>query len=246
MLPLALLAGGMATRLGAATKSVPKSLLEVAGEPFVAHQLRLVAEQGVEEVVICCGHLGEMVERLVGDGARFGCRVSYSLDQPGPLGTGGAIRKALPLLGRRFWVMYGDSYLTVPFRRVAQAVEASRQLALMTVFKNENQWDASNVEFRDGRIVRYKKRTRSTPDVPTGEMKHIDYGLGIYPAEAFACWPEGSVFDLSEVQSDLIDRGAMAGFEVTERFYEIGSLTGLVETGAFLRDRFTNRAGGRS
>src|ERR1700739_3534589 len=132
MPPLALLAGGLATRLGAVAARVPKSLVEIAGEPFVAHQLRLLAEQEVTDVVMCCGHLGGMIQDFVGDGSRFGCCVEYSYDGPSPLGTGGAIRKALPLLGERFWVMYGDSYLTLGFKAANAALERSGKAGLMT------------------------------------------------------------------------------------------------------------------
>lgn len=237
MPPLALLAGGLASRLGKLTERVPKSLLEVAGEPFVAHQLRLLAEQGIADVVICCGHLGDMIERFVGDGGPFGCRVRYSHDGPVLLGTGGAIRKALPLLGPRFWVMYGDSYLTVAFAQVLGAFEASGARALMTVFRNEDRWDASNVEFADGKIIRYAKAA------PSPGMRHIDYGLGIYSADAFLLCAEGLEFDLSALQANLITRGVMAGFEVRERFYEIGSLNGLEETDALLRAQLSARTG---
>lgn len=228
MPPLAMLAGGLASRLGRLTDRVPKSLLEVAGEPFIAHQLRLIAAQGVRDVVICCGHLGGMIAEFVGDGERFGCSVRYSFDGPALLGTGGAILKALPLLGSRFWVMYGDSYLRVPFALVLGDFESSRKAALMTVFRNDGQWDASNVEFAEGKIGRYEKGGNGAG------MRHIDYGLGIYSAMAFAGLPQNSVFDLSELQRSLIARDAMAGFEVKERFYEIGSAAGLAETDAFL------------
>ncbi|MFZ0662717.1 MAG: sugar phosphate nucleotidyltransferase [Acidobacteriaceae bacterium] len=237
MPPLALLAGGLASRLGALTERVPKSLLTVAGEPFVAHQLRLLAGQGIRDVVICCGHLGGMIAEFVGDGARFGCRVRYSFDGPPLLGTGGAIVKALSLLGPRFWVMYGDSYLTAEFAPALGAFEASGKTALMAVFRNDDRWDASNVEFADGKILRYAKGACFP------EMRHIDYGLGIYSAAAFAGLPQGEAFDLAEVQRDLIARGAMAGFEGAERFYEIGSAAGLAETDEFLRVRMSAGAG---
>jgi NDP-sugar pyrophosphorylase family protein len=233
MPPLALLAGGLATRLGDIAKCVPKSLIKVAGEPFVAHQLRLLARQGIADVVICCGHRGEEIAEFVGDGARFGCRVRYSFDgkDGGLLGTGGAILKALPRLGPRFWVMYGDSYLTAAFAPALRAFEASGKTALMTVFRNDGRWDTSNVEFADGRIVRYSKGARGPA------MRHIDYGLGIYSADAFAGWDVLRSFDLALVQSELTAIGQMAGFEVTERFYEIGSVAGLVETNGFLREQ---------
>ncbi|HTV06514.1 MAG TPA: sugar phosphate nucleotidyltransferase [Acidobacteriaceae bacterium] len=235
--PLALLAGGLATRLGAMTARVPKSLVEVAGEPFVAHQLRLLAEQGVCDVVMCCGHLGGMIADFVGDGARFGCRVRYSFDGEAALGTGGAIVKALPLLGERFWVMYGDSYLTAEFATVLAAFEAAGRAGLMAVFRNDDRWDASNVEFAAGRILRYVKRSRATHDAPVPGLRHIDYGLGLYSARALVGWNIAGAFDLSLVQGELVARGEMAGFEVRERFYEIGSASGLRETDTFLRER---------
>lgn len=124
--------------------------------------------------------------------------------------------------------MYGDSYLRVPFALVLGDFESSRKAALMTVFRNDGQWDASNVEFAEGKIGRYEKGGNGAG------MRHIDYGLGIYSAMAFAGLPQNSVFDLSELQRSLIARDAMAGFEVKERFYEIGSAAGLAETDAFL------------
>jgi len=229
--PLALLAGGLATRLGALTAQVPKSLMPVAGEPFIAHQLRLLACQGVHDIVICCGHLGEQIEEFVGDGSRFDCRVRYSSDGPILLGTGGAIRRALPLLGPRFWVMYGDSYLPAPFAPVLAAFQISHQPALMTVFANQKRWDTSNVHFAGGRIIRYDKRN------PQPEMQHIDYGLGLYSAGIFHRWPPQTAFDLCEVQRRLVEQGTMAGYEVADRFYEIGSVAGLEETRAFLAAR---------
>jgi NDP-sugar pyrophosphorylase family protein len=230
---LALLAGGLATRLRPVTETVPKSMLAVAGEPFLAHQLRLLARQDVRDVVLCCGYLGEQIENFVGDGSRFGCRVRYSYDGPALLGTGGAIRKALPLLGPDFWVMYGDSYLTAPFSPVLKAFRDSRKLALMTVFANDNRWDRSNVEFNRGAIVRYDKQADGQS--PDGfRMKHIDYGLGLFSAQVFERWTEARTFDLSQVQRHLVEQGEMAGYEVRERFYEIGSVTGLAETDALL------------
>ena len=235
--PLALLAGGLATRLGVLTERVPKSLIIVAGEPFIAHQLRLLACQGIREIVVCGGHLSEQIESFVGDGSRYECRVRYSHDGPTLLGTGGAIRHALPLLGPRFWVMYGDSYLTAPFAPLLQAFESLGRPALMTVVANRNRWDISNIEFVEGTILRYDKRS------PRQDMQYIDYGLGLYTAEVFCEWPEQVAFDLSDLQNRLVEHGEMGGYEVPERFYEIGSPSGLAETDAFLTTRvLTGRA----
>lgn len=229
---MALLAGGLATRLGSLTARLPKSLVFVAGEPFIAHQLRLLARQEVCDIVICCGHFGEQIESFVGDGSRFGCRVRYSYDGPEPLGTGGAIFKALPLLGSRFWIMYGDSYLTTPFAPVLSTFEMSDLPALMTVFANDNRWDVSNVQLDAGRIIRYDKRTVHH------DMHHIDYGLSLCGDELFREWSGNPIFDLSALQSQLAQRGLLAGYEVGECFFEIGSFSGLKRADAFLTRHF--------
>jgi len=220
---LALLAGGLATRLRPVTTTIPKSMLRVGGEPFVAHQLRLLRDQGIRHVVLCVGHLGEQIRDFVEDGAAFGLSVQYSFDGPVLKGTGGAIRQALPLLGSHFFVMYGDSYLPTSFARVYEQFAASEALGLMTVFRNENRWDKSNVEFSEDRIVRYDK---SNPD-PT--MDYIDYGLGILSSVAFDGWESKDAFDLARVYESLVARGQLAGYEAKDRFFEIGSHEGLAE-----------------
>jgi NDP-sugar pyrophosphorylase family protein len=222
-LPVAILAGGLATRLRPITEKIPKSLVEVAGEPFLAHQLRLLHSRGIRKAVLCVGYLGEMIERDFGDGGRFGVDLRYSFDGPVLLGTGGALRQALPLLGDAFFVLYGDSYLPVDYAAVEAAWRASGKDALMTVFRNEGAWDTSNVEFSDAKLLRYDKRDR------TPVMRHIDYGLSIFTAKVFADRAAGERFDLSDVQRDLVAQGRMAGYEVRERFYEIGSHAGLEE-----------------
>lgn len=226
---LAILAGGLATRMRPLTESVPKSLLAVDGEPFLAHQLRLLVKQGIEDVVICCGYLGEQIEAFARDGSRFGCRVRYSYDGDIQLGTGGALRRALPLLGERFIVMYGDSYLLADPARAWKAFVACGQPALMTVFRNDCQWEASNIVTRDGRVVCYDKHKR-TPD-----MRYIDYGLSVMQASVFNGWQDGVQFDLADVMSRLAAERKLAAYEVHGRFYEIGSPQGFRATEEMLR-----------
>ena len=230
-LPVAILAGGLATRLGTLTKRTPKCLLEVSGRPFIHHQLRQLRDQGVRKVVLCLGYLGERVEEAVGDGSTFGLEVAYSFDGPELRGTAGAIRRALPLLGEAFFILYGDSYLECRYPDVQGTFEASGKLALMTVFRNEGLWDASNVEFRDGRIQTYDK-TAHTP-----AMHYIDYGLGVLDRRAMEVVPETGAYDLASVYQEMLRRGELAGFEVAERFYEIGSVAGLEATRAHLAGR---------
>jgi NDP-sugar pyrophosphorylase family protein len=223
-LPVAILAGGVATRLRPITQAIPKSLVEVAGKPFITRQLEYLCKQRISRVVLCVGHLGEQVEAAVGDGSAFGLEVRYSWDGPRLLGTGGAVKRALPLLGADFFVFYGDSYLPIDFSAVEQDYVAQGKPALMTVVQNNDQWDRSNVSFRGGVISEYNK------EHPTVEMEHIDYGLGVLSAGVFADAPATEPFDLAEIYHDLSVRGLLAGHEVVERFYEIGSHAGLDDT----------------
>jgi NDP-sugar pyrophosphorylase family protein len=226
---IGVLSGGLATRLRPITETVPKSMVLVGGEPFVAHQLRMLAGQGFQQAVLLCGFLGEQIEAFVGDGARFGLEVRYSFDGEVLRGTGGAIRKALPVLGERFMVIYGDSWCPTQYRPIWEAFVASGKPGLMTVFENNNRWDKSNVEFENGAILRYDKR-ESTP-----AMRFIDYGIGAFAASVFAAREKDAVFDLATVQLGLVGRGQLAGFQVHERFYEIGSHAGLQETDTLMR-----------
>ena len=226
---LALLAGGRATRLAPLTEKIPKSMVEVAGEPFIAHQLRRYKSEGVRRIVICAGILAEQIAAYLGDGRRFGLEVTFSLDGPTPLGTGGALRKALPLLDDYFLVTYGDNLLDVRIPAIVGAFLAVGKPGLMTVFRNENQWDRSNVEFTNGVISRYDKAH------PTPAMAHIDYGMGILRGQVLAEWPAEPPFDLADVYKKLAEQEGLAGFEIFRRFYEIGSPEGLAETEQFLR-----------
>lgn len=228
--PVAILAGGLATRLRRMTEKIPKALIEVAGQPFLGHQLRLLQAAGIRKVVLCVGHRGQMIERQFRDGNRMGMELSYSNDGPELLGTGGALKKALPLLGNNFLVLYGDSYLPIDYAEPARVFVASGKLGLMTVFRNEGRWDTSNVSFVDGVIRSYDKKQ------PAPGMRYIDYGLGVLKAEALFGWMDNKAFDLADVYRDLIARNQLAGHEVKQRFYEIGSPEGVTELDAVLRN----------
>jgi NDP-sugar pyrophosphorylase family protein len=230
-LPVAILAGGLATRLRPITETIPKAIVEVAGRPFAEHQADLLQRQGITHVVWLVGYRADQIKAALGDGSRWGMRFDYLDDGPVLLGTGGAIRRALPLLGEAFFVMYGDSYLECDFGAIASAFHASGRLGLMTVFRNDGLYDTSNVEFLNGRIVKYDKAAR------TPAMLHIDYGLGILSARALADYPEGEPLDLAKVYRDLLARDQLTGFEVNHRFYEIGSPDGLADTESYLRHK---------
>ena len=226
--PVALLAGGLATRLRPLTENIPKSLVEVAGEPFLAHQLRLLKRQGIQRVVLCVGYLGALVQEFAGDGARFGLELAYSFDGPVLRGTAGALRQAQLLLGDEFFVLYGDSYLPVDFSAVQRSFQASGQPALMTVFRNEGAWDTSNVEYDGTRILAYDKRHR------TPAMHYIDYGLGIFRRDALDDVPATGAYDLADLYGQLLASGRLAAHVVEQRFYEIGSQAGIQELTKYL------------
>jgi N-acetyl-alpha-D-muramate 1-phosphate uridylyltransferase len=228
-LSVAILAGGMATRLLPVTRTIPKCMVEVAGRPFIEHQLGLLSRGGFRKIVLCLGHLGEQVVEHVGDGSAFGVETAYSHDGPVPLGTGGALRQALPLLTDPFFVLYGDSYLPTDFRPVAEAFLDADALGCMTVHRNDGRWDRSNVWFEDGRIRLHHKRG------PDDRMRHIDYGLGLLRHAAFRFAPTQGPFDLATLYETLVEDGRMTGHEVASRFYEIGSPAGLAELDALLR-----------
>ena len=256
-IPVAILAGGLATRLRPITEKIPKSLVPVAGQPFLAHQLELLHVRGIRRAVLCIGYLGEMIQRDFGNEA-FGVKLDYSFDSPHLgagkwhghlarektdrleacattklLGTGGAIKRALPLLGEEFFVLYGDSYLPVEYAPIAEFFQRSGKLGLMTVYRNEGKYDTSNVVFRDGEIVVYDKKMK----LP--EMRHIDYGLSLFKPSVFDAYATDQVFDLAEVMGKLVREKQLAGYEVPERFYEMGSPAGLAELETLLQSKPT-------
>jgi len=224
LMPVLILAGGYATRLRPLTEHIPKALIDVAGRPFLWHQLQLLKRHGVRRVFLALGFLGESIQKRFGDGSELGISIEYSFDGSAPLGTAGAIRRALPVLPERFFVLYGDSYLMCDYREVETAFRRSGQRGIMTVYRNDGAFDSSNVEYDGARILNYDKTNR------TPSMRYIDYGLGAFQRVVFEAIPAGERLDLVNVYRDLLRAGTLAAFEVHERFYEIGSPEGLRET----------------
>lgn len=227
----AILSGGLATRLRPLTEQIPKALVEISGKSFIDRQLTLLRSKRIRHVVLCLGYLGEQVEQAVGNGERWGLKVDYSYDGPELIGTAGALQKARGYLGDLFWVLYGDSYLDFDYRAVSDCFEqeGAGKLGLMTVFANQNRWDKSNVIFKNGQILRYDKPNQS-PD-----MHHIDYGAAILRASALDLIPK-CPYDLAYLYSQLVDSGLMLGYEVTERFFEIGSYGGIEDAGRYFAE----------
>ncbi len=227
--PVAILAGGLATRLRPFTEKIPKVLLDVAGQPFLTHQLDLLRQARIKRVVICVGHFSEQVVIRFPKGNHSGLDIDYSWDGSKLRGTGGALIHALPKLGDSFYVLYGDSYLPTDYQAVGRAFQDSGRLGLMTVYENQGRYETSNVWFESGEIKRYDKKH------PLPQMHHVDYGLGVFRAQAFDGFSRDMPVDLAEVQMSLVAHHQLAGYEIKERFYEIGSPSGLKELDALLR-----------
>jgi NDP-sugar pyrophosphorylase family protein len=224
------LAGGLATRMRPHTLTVPKSMLPVAGRPFVDWQLERLVADGLRDVVMCVAHLGDQIRAHVGDGSALGARVAWSEEGPTLLGTAGALRAALPLLEESFLVTYGDSYLSFDYAEPLRVLAANHDCdGVMAIFKNGGRWDTSNV-ITDGEwVLRYEKNTKDPA------FDHIDYGATALRREVIARLPAGKAAALDAQQRDLAARKRLRASLARERFFEIGSPEGLAELDRHLR-----------
>lgn len=236
MLPIAILCGGKGTRIAAVAGDLPKALVPVAGAPFLAHQLRWLRDAGATDVTLLTGYGAELIRAFAGDGSAYGLRVSYHADGPAPRGTAGAIKSALPLLGDAFLTVYGDALSLTDLNAVGAALTELYD-GVMTVFPNHDRWLPSNARVTEGLVAAYDKKAAA------GSMTHVDYGVNAFRARAFAGIPDDAFVDLAEVHRDMIDRGTLRAFPVSERWYEIGSPEGLRETEEFIRARSTGGHG---
>jgi NDP-sugar pyrophosphorylase family protein len=227
-IPVAILAGGLAKRLKKNTFNKPKALIDIAGKPFISRQLSYLSNQNIKDIVICTAHLGNQIKDYVGDGSKYNLKVSYSDDGDKLLGTGGSLKKASRILGENFFILYGDSFLPINFSLVEKSYFRQKKPALMTVFKNNDHGDKSNVYFKN-KCVLYNKKN------PQKNMNYIDYGLNVVKRTIFYNFPSNKMFDLSDVFEDLSKKNLLAGLEIYERFYEIGSINGLNDTIDFFK-----------
>ncbi len=232
--PICILAGGVGSRLGDRAGGRPKPIVEVAGRPFLLHQLDLLSRYGAAEVVLCVGYLGDQIEEAIGS-ERYGIAIRYSYDEPGLNGTLGAVRRAARYLGDQFLVLYGDTYLRLDYRAAVVFWQASGLPAFMSVLRNDNHWGPSNADFHDNRVVKYDKFR------PLPGMRWIDYGLGGLTTEAMK-FANDSESDLATLYSALAEHGLLYGFEVSERFYEIGTPSALEQTEKFLQGQIEGRS----
>ncbi len=225
---VAILSGGLGTRLGDLTKNRPKSLVKVQGKPFLEYQLALLKQAGITNIVLCTGYMGEQIKSQFGNGGKWGINIKYSSEDK-PLGTAGALKKAEALLEDTFFTMYGDSYLFLDFSHIMSYFESQKKLALMTVYKNYDRYDRSNTVVEGNLVKKFSKQEK------TKDMVYIEYGANIFRKEVLEMIPEDQFYSLDELFPRLIEMGELLAFEVKERFYEIGSPQGLKEFEEYLR-----------
>jgi len=227
---VAILAGGLATRLGELARSQPKSMLKIQGKAFLEYQLELLRKGGIKNILLCLGHMAEEIKRYFGNGKKYGVNIKYSLEDK-PLGTAGALKKAEQLLDNIFFTMYGDSYLFVDFSLARRYFESQGKLALMTVYRNYDRYHRSNVVIEGNLVKRFSNKEK------TEDMVYIEYGANIFRREVLEMIPENQFYSLDDLFPALIDKEELLDFEVKERFYEIGSPQGLKEFEDFIRKR---------
>lgn len=225
---VAILAGGLATRLGDLTRNQPKSTLKIRGKTFLEYQLELLRRAGIKDIILCLGHMGEQIERHFGNGRNYGVNIDYSYEEK-PLGTAGALKKAAHMLDDPFFTMYGDSYLSLDFPAAMRYFKSQNKLALMTVYKNYDRYDRSNTAIEGNLVKKFSKKEK------TEDMVYIEYGANIFSKEALRLIPESQSCSLDDLFFILIEQHELLAYEVGERFYEIGSLSGLKEFEEFIR-----------
>jgi NDP-sugar pyrophosphorylase family protein len=226
--PMVLLAGGRGTRLAPLTDKVPKSLVDVAGRPFIEHQLRLFQRAGIHELVICVGYRGEQITSRLGSGAHLGLEIHYVCDGPTPSGTGGALRAAGRHLPDVFWVSVGDMFLDLDYRAMFEQFLGSGKPVMMAVIPNRGDRDMSNVLMRDGQLVRYDKGHR------VRGMQYIDSGLALVHKRMLDFIPRQGASDLADLLMGLSNRGEIAAFEADIPYRDIGNPAALADTRSYL------------
>ncbi|MCX6003870.1 MAG: nucleotidyltransferase family protein [Chloroflexi bacterium] len=228
-LQIVILAGGLATRLGTLTKTHPKSMVMIKDRPFLEYQIRSLKTKGIRDIVLCIGHLGDQIVDYFGDGKKFGVHITYSVERM-PFGTAGALKNAHGLLNDVFMSIYGDSYLCLDFDQILEFFKSQNKIALMTVYRNLNQYDRSNTILDGIMVKKYSKSDKSEA------MHYIDYGANVFRKEVLEMIPANQFYSFEELFPRLVESGQMLAYEVKERFYEIGSPGGLVEFGRYVEE----------
>jgi NDP-sugar pyrophosphorylase family protein len=231
MMQAVILAGGLGTRLLPITRTVPKAMIPIGGRPFLEYQLALLRTRGITDIVLCVGHLGDMIKAYCGDGSRFGLQIRYGDEGHQLLGTAGALKHVEPCLRDEFFVTYGDAYLMLDYRRVMGYFRQNDRLGLMVTYRNQDRYDRSNVVVRGSFVAAYDNQQK----LPG--MDYIDFGVSVFRREALRRVPPEEPASLEGLYTTLIAQQQLLAYTARRRFYEIGSPGGLAEFRALVRSR---------
>jgi len=226
-----ILAGGLATRMKPMTLDIPKSMIEIDGKPFLEHQLELLKENDVKNVVVCVGHLGHQIKEYFKKGEKLGMNIKYGDEKENLLGTAGALKNAGDFLADEFFLMYGDSYVPVDFQAITSHFKKFNKKSLMVIYKNADRFDKSNIEIEQDLIKSYDKKNNQG-------MLFIDAGVSLLKKEILRLIPPSRNFPLERIYQHLIKEKEMLAYQMRERFYQIGSFEGLEEFKSLIKSRF--------
>lgn len=215
--------GGLGTRLKPITEKIPKSMIIINGKPFLEYQLEILKKNDIRNIVLCIGYLGEKIKEYFKDGKKFSVNISYSEEKGKLLGTGGALKNAKNLLDKRFFTMYGDGYLLLNFKDIWNCFNKFIKIGMLTVYKNYNRYDRSNVTVKGNYVTGFYK------DKSKRGLVFIDEGVSILRKDVIDLIPSNTEYSLNDVFIELIERKELLAYRTSQRFYEIGSKNGLDE-----------------
>ena len=219
---IVILCGGLATRLGDLAKNTPKSMIQIKDKPFLEYQIENVKKHSITDIVLCVGHLSEQIEDYFGSGEKLGVNINYSYDKDKPLGPIGALKNAETLLQDPFFIMYGDSYIFVDFKKVYTYFSKQDKLALMTIYQNFDKFDSSNI------ITNHKLVTKYGGE-KTKETTYIDYGVSLLKKKILEDIPADTFYSTNDLFSKLVRQKELLAYEIKKRFYHIGTPEALEE-----------------
>jgi NDP-sugar pyrophosphorylase family protein len=228
---IVILCGGLGTRLSHLTKYTPKSMIQIEGKPFLEYQIENLKKQSIKDIVLCVGHLSEKIEEYFGKGEKFEVNIKYSYEKEKLFGPIGALKNTEPLLEETFFIMYGDSYLSVDLHKVQNYFMQHDKPALMVVYKNQDKYDRSNLIVQDNMVIGYGEKER------TRDMIYIDYGTSILRKKILEILPKDTPISTEQFFSDLVKKRELMAFEAEERFYHIGDLESLEEFRSYIRTK---------
>lgn len=221
--------GGLATRLKNLAKNKPKSMMDINGKPFLEYQIDNIKKYDIKDIVLCVGHLSEQIIDYFGNGEKFNVNIKYSHDGEKPLGPIGALKKAEPLLKKDFFIMYGDSYLSVNFKDVYNFYKKYDKAACMVVYKNKDKYDKSNLIIKDNLVLGYGDKQR------TKDMVYIDYGASLLSKKTLYNLKDDTFYSTGDFFSKLIKNHELLAYEVKTRFYHIGNPEALEELRKYIK-----------